>query len=385
MNQEACTKPGRLFFADNLRWSMIILVLFVHASVTYSSLGSWFYRDNAGTSDSADIVFAIFQIFIQAFFMGVLFLLAGYFVPGSFQRKGMTKFLRDRVIRLGVPALIFMFLVAPPTNYFANQESWQAEGVASFGDWLGNYLPDPKKWDSGPLWFTLALLLMTVAWVGFSVLMRDRWRLPRFELKQRHLVFLALFMGVTSFVVRIWYPIGESVWNMQLCFFSQYISLFVFGVLAYRNGWLTSISKKMARPWKFLWIFLVLVLFPILAISGGATNDDGINNYFGGMHWQSFTFSLWLEAYCVAIIVVLIVAYRERFNRQGRIPKFMSDNSFAVYVFHAPVLVGIAIAISTTNIPVLLKMPMLAFSGLFVTLLLAAYVVRKIPYLKDLF
>ncbi len=357
----------------------------MHSSVTYSSLGSWFYRDNSGTSDSADILFAIFQIFIQAFFMGLLFLLAGYFVPGSFQRKGMTKFLHDRVVRLGVPALIFIFFIAPPTNYFANQDMWHAEGVASFGDWLGNYLPDPMKWDSGPLWFTLALLMMTVAWIVFTVLAKDRWRLPRFELKQGHLVFLALFMGVASFVVRIWYPVGTSVWNMQLCFFAQYISLFVFGVLAYRNGWLTSISKKMAKPWKFFWIFLVLVLFPILALSGGALNDDGIDNYFGGMHWQSFAFSLWIEAYCVATIVILIVAYRERFNWQGRITRFLSDNSFAVYVFHAPVLVGVAVALSGVNFPVFLKFLILALSGFLITLLLAAYIVRRIPLLKNLF
>jgi glucan biosynthesis protein C len=384
MSQEVCDKPGRLHFADNMRWSMIVLVIFVHSSVTYGTLGSWFYRDRVGATDTTDLVLNIFGVFIQAFFMGLLFFLAGYFVPGSLQRKGRTKFLRDRVIRLGVPALLFMFLIAPPLDYFANQDYWHGHGISTFGDWLRNYLPDPWKWDSGPLWFTIALLMLTFAWLLYGSLMKDRWQLQKFELKQRHLVLLMLLMGVTSFIVRLQYPIGTDVWNMQLCFFPQYVTLFAFGILAYRNGWLTSISRKMARPWKFFWLLLVLVLFPVLVVAGGAL-DDGTDSYFGGLHWQSFAFSLWIEAYCVAILVTLVVAYRERFNWQGRISKFLSDNSFAVYVFHAPVVVGVAVALSSLNLPVLLKFLMLAFGSLLITFLLAAYVVRKTPLLKNLF
>ena len=34
---------ARLDFVDNLRWVMIILVVSMHAAVTYSHVGSWYY------------------------------------------------------------------------------------------------------------------------------------------------------------------------------------------------------------------------------------------------------------------------------------------------------------------------------------------------------
>jgi hypothetical protein len=39
--------------------------------------------------------------------MGILFLLAGYFTPGSLERKGYARFLSDRFLRLGLPLLAF--------------------------------------------------------------------------------------------------------------------------------------------------------------------------------------------------------------------------------------------------------------------------------------
>jgi hypothetical protein len=49
----------------------------------------------------------------QAFFMGCFFLLAGFFTPGSYDRKGGRSFLADRLLRLGVPLLIYEFVLGP--------------------------------------------------------------------------------------------------------------------------------------------------------------------------------------------------------------------------------------------------------------------------------
>jgi hypothetical protein len=37
--------PSRLLFIDNIRWSIIILVLSMRASDTYSPFGNWYYTD----------------------------------------------------------------------------------------------------------------------------------------------------------------------------------------------------------------------------------------------------------------------------------------------------------------------------------------------------
>ena len=47
--------------------------------------------------------------------MGLLFLLAGYFTPGSLERKGYASFLSDRFLRLGLPLLAFGLILGPLT------------------------------------------------------------------------------------------------------------------------------------------------------------------------------------------------------------------------------------------------------------------------------
>lgn len=52
----------------------------------------------------------------QAFFMGMCFLVAGYFTPGSWRKKGTVRFVRERLVRLGIPLLAFGFVRGPQTR-----------------------------------------------------------------------------------------------------------------------------------------------------------------------------------------------------------------------------------------------------------------------------
>src|SRR5579862_5708643 len=114
---QTLSPKARVEFIDNLRWVMIVLVVAMHAAVTYSHLGSWYFMEDPKPGTIVLVVFATFQIFLQAFFMGLLFLIAGYFVPGAFDRKTPGNFLRDRAMRLGLPSLFYMLLLHPLAVY----------------------------------------------------------------------------------------------------------------------------------------------------------------------------------------------------------------------------------------------------------------------------
>ena len=68
---------GRLEFVDNLRWVLIVLVVSMHAAVTYSHLGSWYFMEDPKPGLGLMVLFATYQVFLQAFFMGLLFFIAG--------------------------------------------------------------------------------------------------------------------------------------------------------------------------------------------------------------------------------------------------------------------------------------------------------------------
>src|SRR5437016_4057309 len=63
----------RLLFIDNIRWSMIILVLSMHACDTYSPFGNWYYVDRQKADLGTTLFFGVYQSFLQAFFMAALF------------------------------------------------------------------------------------------------------------------------------------------------------------------------------------------------------------------------------------------------------------------------------------------------------------------------
>lgn len=62
----------RSAFIDNLRWSIILFVISMHAADTYWPFGNWYFADKASTGWSTALLFGTYQSFLQAFFMGLL-------------------------------------------------------------------------------------------------------------------------------------------------------------------------------------------------------------------------------------------------------------------------------------------------------------------------
>ena len=86
--------------------------------------------------------------------MSLMFFLSGLFVWHSLARKGSAKFLRDRLLRLGIPFVVAATILAPLAYYPAYLRTASHTGVAGYWhQWrgLGN-------WPAGPAWFVWVLL-----------------------------------------------------------------------------------------------------------------------------------------------------------------------------------------------------------------------------------
>ena len=370
--------PARLLFIDNLRWLMIVLVITMHAAVTYSNMGRWYYNEKAQLGLASRLFFTTYQVWLQAFFMGLLFFIAGYFVPPAFDRKGPARFLRDRAVRLGIPSLLYMFVIGPATIYYllvTKQPGY------SFANFWGHYAigPSIREGGTGPLWFCVALLIFCVVYAAFRVIARstgaEEW-LPA----NRHVVLFILALATTTFLARIVQPIGTAIWNMQLCFFSQYTLLFIAGLHANRHGWLLRIPYRFGMRWLGL------------SVGGGAVVWLGLlilavrlhwnTSFFnGGLHWQSVVLCAWESFFCVGVCLGLIALFHEGFNAQGRMARFLSDDAFAVYVFHPPVVIAAALALRGFHAPPVAKFAMVSAIGALVTFG-AAPGLRRVPLLK---
>ena len=105
--------PKRLPWVDHLRTFAIFLVVIQHACVTYSHVGDWYAMSKHEPAMPTKLVFLFWEGHAQSFFMGLLFLLAGYFAYFSLQRRGPGGFLRERLVRLGAPTLFYMLVIHP--------------------------------------------------------------------------------------------------------------------------------------------------------------------------------------------------------------------------------------------------------------------------------
>jgi len=372
----------RLDYVDNLRWVMIVLVVSMHAAVTYSHVGSWYFMEDPKPGLAMTALFATYQTFLQAFFMGLLFLIAGYFVPPAFDRKNFWRFLRDRGVRLGIPSLLFMLVIQPITVYWLMREfaepSWTPL-VRAYGPYLrsGRFLSG-----TGPMWFAVALLIFSTV---YAVVRIVRGNVPRNQQDaalpgHKQVVGLALLMGLCTFLVRIGQPIGTNVLNMQLCFFSQYILLFVVGIQAWRRNWLSRIPYEFGMLWFISTLIAGTLGWVLLVLPIVRTHTEA--KLMGGLTWQSLALSFWESFFCIGICLGLLVLFREKFNHQGRIAKWLSDNCFAVYLFHPPLLIAVTLALRGFNAPKPVKFLVATILGVTVSYLASNFVFRRIPVLR---
>jgi len=230
--QTGSSLGSRMLFIDNLRVLLISLVVVVHLAVTYGAVGSWYYHDPA-----TNLPTAIILIFISgpgmATGMGCFFLLAGYFTPGSYDRKGSKSFLQDRLVRLGIPLLIYDLLLDPLVVYIAS-------GLhGSYWSFYSTYLLQEKGIANGPVWFIAVLLLFSLIYAAWRVLPRYRTHTTAGarKLPSYRAIFCFIFvLGLVSFVVRIWWPADWifQLLNVPVGYLPQYISFYILGIIVYR-------------------------------------------------------------------------------------------------------------------------------------------------------
>src|SRR5512137_2222412 len=158
---------SRLLFIDNMRVMLTIQVVLFHLMIIYSGAGSQLYTE--GRQDFVTGALGVwFCAVSQAYFMGLFLMISAYFVPGSYDRKGASRFLKDRLIRLGIPMAFYSWILSPMLVYLVKRVK---DGL-SLPWW--HYLPGLKfeaVIGSGPLWFVETLLIFSVVYAA--------WRLAR--------------------------------------------------------------------------------------------------------------------------------------------------------------------------------------------------------------
>ncbi len=375
------SQTNRLAWLDNLRTLMIALVVSMHACVTYSHVGSWYFMISPEPTLAAKIPFAFYQGHLQAFFMGLLFFVSGYLADRSLARKTTKAFLGERFRRLGIPVLFYMLVIHPFIVFGLLTPVAERPSVSwFFSDYLGK---GRFIRSSGPMWFAFALLLFCIPFAFFpraNALAGDKHSV---RLTSVAILTLGVGLGLGSFIVRLWQPIGTSWINFQFCFFTQYVVVFVLGVWVSRRDSLDSLATSLAAR-RAGWLGLILgpVVLATFAIFAGSDLGKTPPPMNGGLNWEALALALWEQCTGVCLGLGTIALCHKRLAVAHPISTWLSDRSFGVYLFHAPILVALAIAMQQVRGNIYLMTVALTFLGCLLSFVVAD-VARRVPILKQ--
>jgi glucan biosynthesis protein C len=383
---EVSASKARMLYIDNMRVGLITLVIVGHMAITYGApVGDWYYHEQGEVST----VFAVLVMLLlgigASFLLGLFFMISGYFTPGPYDRKGPGAFVADRLKRLGIPLVFYAVFINPLVTYWAAVHGGY-EG--SLQEYVPTHVPELTKASISVLWFVEALRFFSIVYALVRLLTKagGAQEEARFAPvpSNRSIVLFAMLLGVATFVVRIWAPMWwwwEPL-HQEPGHFPQYAGFFVVGLFAYRHSWFTRISAAQVRPWR--WAALALVpLFPVLAVAAGALSGEMDPAVTGGLTWLSLAYSLWEGFMGTAMVIVVLVGCRDRFERQGRLLRSMSAASYAVYVLHPLLIVPLAIALSGIRLDLSLKFLLVAPVAVALCFLVA-HLVRKLPVVRGI-
>ena len=345
-SQGAGRRPRRAYL-DNLKVVLVAAVILGHAFITYGDLGSWVYRE-----PSDDEVFTLvanaFVALGSLFAMGLFFLIAGLLTPGPLERKGTAGFLRDRLVRLGVPFAAYVVLIYPLAEWAGGQG--EDTPLAALREaW---FTPDP-----GPLWFVGVLLLFSTGYAAWRAARPAPASSPPF--RPSVLVWCVVAIALGDLVVRLRFTMNsDQVLSAHVWQWPQCLALFVLGLLCAERGWLQPVPTRVRRVggWATLTGMAVVLAAMVTA--------DGPDAFLGGLTWQAALTSTCEGVVAVGLAMWMLGTFERHVDHAGPLASALGRSAFGAYVLQVPVLLGCALLVRGLAIPPEAKFLLVAAAAL---------------------
>jgi Acyltransferase family len=346
--------PGptrRIVAVDNLKALLVAWVIGGHALMGYTAIGGWPYAEVQEGTLPRHLEYALSILLGPSalFAMGAFFFLSGLFAPPAVRRTGPAGYARSRLLRLGIPWLIFMLAIWPFFMWLAYLAAgrdltyWQA------------FLGRTPFLDSGPIWFVQVLMYVSL---GYAVWARLGWcrRLTPSTVTGAHLLLLAAAIAVVSFLVRLEFPArSKQILDLHLWQWPQLVGMFVLGAMVSGQGWAAAVPDRIARR---CWLAVAgtLIAAPLLVALDNVTNFVRAEpTFLGGWRWQAAALDVVEASLVVAGSVGVLWLAQRYLNSDAALPRMAARSAFAAYLLQVPMLLLLEIAARPLPVPIVVK------------------------------
>ena len=344
-------------FLDNLRYSIVLLVILYHVFYLFNSAGVITNVAIPGIPELDAVQYVLYP-----WFMVALFVISGSCARYSLGKQTDREFLRSKVRRQLVPSIAIIFLIGWTsgwvTSQYADMFGTHSDAIPGFAKYL--------IWSIsgiGSLWFLHQLLLCDVVLVLLRKLDRhDRlWQLGgKFSIA--HLCLLVFALWGSAQILNT--PVIEVHRN------GIYIFAFLAGYCIFSHDHIQTLLAK--------WAPALLTVSGILSVIYTVTYWG--ENYAAMENLKSFL----TNAYAWFATLAVLGSGKRWLDKETKFTRYMAERSFGFYVLHYPLLALGAFAMDR-----LLHLPvwsMYLLLPILTALLLPPLValIRRIPVLKTL-
>ena len=362
---------------DRTRTFLTLVVLLHHAVIPYTYFGH--------TDPASWIGFDVVVLCTDSFFMAMFFFLSGLFTWSGIARKAPQVFLRDRLLRLGLPFVIAAFTVIPLAYYAIALRHDPELTFASF--WWKTITVGP--WPSGPIWFVWLLLAFDLT---ASLLYRvsthlvdpvNRVSLRGFDQPAAFWLLLAVVTAVVyvpalvHFGANKWFEFGPfSVQASRILLYFAYFFIGVsVGAANFDRGILSAEGQLPKNRW--MWVIATLVPYCLMwcmiyikrAILG---NPNVLPD------WYQAIYGTFVVLFSAAILLAILAFFLHQKSPGPSLLDRMEADAYGMFLVHYPIALWIQYVLFDYSWPAIFK----AAIGFVLTVVLSwglTAMLRKIP------
>ncbi|WP_160687073.1 acyltransferase [Clostridium sp. C2-6-12] len=344
----------RKHYIDNIRWTIIILVVIHHVVCIFNSVGVVVNFNAPGIP-----VLDLFAYFVYPWFMPCMFLIAGISARYSMNKRTNRQFLKERVNKLLIPFLFGMLIIAPLVGIFTfNANGWS--GIDSLPIVVKGLII--MNCGMGPLWFLVEMFIVSMIFLVVKALDKNN-KLLKLGGKANIWILILLYIPCLGFA---------QIFNFLYTFRNAlFIVLFLLGYFVFSHD---KVQVELEKHRIILLITAVILsVIQINEFYGKKFGDlEVINNYLVFLYG-------WI------MILAIIGNFKAYFNFSNQFTKYMSSRSFYIYIFHyLPMNIIAYYVVRYLNIPIILNYILVLILSFVVTIIICKVVYRIRP-IRSLF
>ena len=362
---------------DRARTFLTLVVLLHHSVIPYTYFGH--------TDPKSWIGFDVIVLATDSFFMAMFFFLSGLFVWPGLGHKALHVFLRDRLIRLGLPFAVAAVTIIPIAYYAIELRQHPETSFAAF--WWKTVTVGP--WPSGPLWFLWVLLAFDLT---ASLLYRlsstlldpiNRLSLKAYERPATFWLFFVVATAIVYIPLVVYY--GQNDWfelgpfAVQASRVLLYAAYFFIGAGIGAANFNRGVLSANGQLPETRWFWLIVTLIPYCLMWGMIyIKREILGNPYPLPDWYLAIYGLFFVLFSAAILFAILAFFLHSKAPGPTLLDRMQADAYGMFLVHYPIVLWLQYWLFDFDWPAIVKAT-IAFALTVILSWAATAALRKIP------